>query len=123
MARYRTIIAQKAAAMPMDSLVAKAIETMSEQIKTALDKKEKGRYGDIIVGKNAKGAEASMSAVAHHMQRILDDYSRYVGIVAQQEQSVAKYGEAESWYKKEVEQKAFELKGRLDQVDSFSYIW
>lgn len=123
MARYNQIIAQKATQMPMDSLVAKAIETMSEQIKDGLAKQTKGRYGDIIVGTNAKGAEAKLSDVANHMQRILYDYSRYVGIVAQQEESVAKYGEAESWYKREVEQKAKELKDRLDKVDSFSYLW
>lgn len=123
MARYNQIIAQKATQMPMDSLVAKAIETMSEQIKDGLAKQTKGRYGDIIVGTNAKGAEAKLSDVANHMQRILDDYSRYVGIVAQQEASVAKYGEAESWYKREMEQKAKELKDRLDKVESFSYLW
>ena len=123
MARYNQIIAQKATQMPMDSLVAKAIETMSNQIKDGLANQTKGRYGEIIVGTNAKGAEAKLSDVANHMQRILDDYSGYVRVVAQQEDSVAKYGEAESWYKREVEQKAKELKDRLDKIESFSYIW
>lgn len=123
MARYNQIIAKKATQMPMDSLVAKAIETMSNQIKDGLTKQTKGRYGEIIVGTNAKGAEAKLSDVANHMQRILDDYSGYVRVVAQQEDSVAKYGEAESWYKREVEQKAKELKDRLDKIESFSYIW
>jgi len=123
MARYNQIIAQKATQMPMDSLVAKAIERMSEQIKDGLAKQTKGRYGEIIVGTNAKGAEAKLADVANHMQRILDDYSGYVRVVAQQEESVAKYGEAESWYKREVEQKAKELKDRLDKIDSFSYLW
>lgn len=123
MARYNQIIAQKATQMPMDSLVAKAIEKMSEQIKDGLAKQTKGRYGEIIVGTNAKGAEAKLADVANHMQRILDDYSGYVRVVAQQEESVAKYGEAESWYKREVEQKAKELKDRLDKIDSFSYLW
>ena len=123
MARYNQIIAKKATQMPMDSLVAKAIETMSNQIKDGLAKQTKGRYGEIIVGTNAKGAEAKLADVANHMQRILDDYSGYVRVVAQQEDSVAKYGEAESWYKREVEQKAKELKDRLDKIESFSYIW
>lgn len=123
MARYNQIIAQKATQMPMDSLVAKAIDTMSNQIKDGLANQTKGRYGEIIVGTNAKGAEAKLSDVANHMQRILDDYSGYVRVVAQQEASVAKYGEAESWYKREVEQKAKELKDRLDKIESFSYIW
>lgn len=122
-ARYNQILAQKVASMPLDSLVGKAIETMSEQIRMGLEKKETGRYGEIIVGKNPKGAEVKMADVAYHMKNILDDYSRYVGVVAQQEASVAKYGEAESWYKKEVQQKAVELKGKLDQVESFSYVW
>ena len=99
---------------------------MQKQLKlclTGLTKQTKGRYGEIIVGTNAKGAEAKLSDVANHMQRILDDYSGYVRVVAQQEDSVAKYGEAESWYKREVEQKAKELKDRLDKIESFSYIW
>jgi len=123
MARYRSIIAQKVAEMPLDSLVAKAIETMSEQIKTGLDKKEKGRYGEFIVGTNAKGSEAKLSDVAYHMRSILDEYQRYVGVAAQQEASIARYGEAESWYKKELEQQAVKLKEKLDQVNSFSYVW
>jgi hypothetical protein len=123
MARYRSIIAQKAAEMPLDSLVAKAIETMSEQIKNGLDKKEKGRYGDIIIGKNAKGSEIKLPDVAYHMRSILDEYQRYVGVAAQQEASIAKYGEAESWYKKELEKQALDLKNKLDQVASFSYVW
>jgi hypothetical protein len=123
MARYRSIIAQKVAEMPLDSLVAKAIEIMSEQIKTGLDKKEKGRYGEFIVGTNAKGSEAKLSDVAYHMRSILDEYQRYVGVAAQQEASIARYGEAESWYKKELEQQAVKLKEKLDQVNSFSYVW
>lgn len=122
-ARYNQILAQKATQMPMDGLVAKAIDVMSEQIKDGLAKQTKGRYGDIIVGTNAKGAEAKLTDVANHMQRILDDYSRYVGIVKQEEDSISKYGEVESWYKRELLAKAKELKDRLDSVESFSYLW
>lgn len=123
MNRYHSILAQKAASMPLDSIVADAIETLSNQIKDALSKGEKGKYGEILIGVSSKGREVKMSDAAYHMKNILDEYQRYVGYVQQQETSVARYGEAESWYKREVENYAKSVKDKVDQIGSMSYAW
>ncbi len=121
--RYHQILAQKAASMPLDSIVAEAIETLSNQIKDALSKGEKGKYGEILIGTSSKGREVKMSDAAYHMKNILDEYQRYVGYVQQEEASIARYGQAESWYKKEVENYAKSVKDKVDQIGSMSYAW
>ena len=121
--RYHQILAQKAASMPLDSIVAEAIETLSNQIKDALSKGEKGKYGEILIGTSSKGREVKMSDAAYHMKNILDEYQRYVGYVQQEEASIARYGQAESWYKNEVENYAKSVKDKVDQIGSMSYAW
>jgi len=121
--RYHAILAQKAASMPLDSVVADAIDTLSNQIKDALIKGEKGQYGDIIIGISSKGRECKMSDAAYHMKNILDEYQRYVGYVKQQEDSIARYGESESWYKREIQNYAKSVKDKVDQIGSMSYAW
>jgi hypothetical protein len=123
MNRYHQILAQKAASMPLDSIVAEAIETLSNQIKNALSKGEKGKYGEILIGTSSKGREVKMSDAAYHMKNILDEYQRYVGYVQQEEASIARYGQAESWYKKEVQNYAKSVKDKVDQIESMSYAW
>ena len=121
--RYYQILAQKAAAMPLDSIVAEAIETITNQIKDGLSKGEKGKYGDILIGTSSKGKEVKMSDAAYHMKNILDEYQRYVGYVQQEADSLARYGSSESWYKKEVENYAKRVKDKVDQIESMSYAW
>lgn len=123
MNRYHTILAQKAASMPIDSLVSDAIETISNQIKDALLKGEKGKYGDIIIGTSSRGKECKLSDAAYHMKNILDDYQRYVGYIQQEEDSVTRYGQAESYYKREMQNYAKSIKDRADQIESMSYAW
>lgn len=123
MNRYHTILAQKAASMPMDTLVSDGIETISNQIKDALLKGEKGKYGDIIIGTSSKGKECKLSDAAYHMKNILDDYQRYVGYIQQEEDTITRYGQAESYYKREMQNYAKSIKDRVDQIASMSYAW
>lgn len=121
--RYHQILAQKAAAMPLDSIVAEAIDKLTDQIKEAIAKGTKGQYGDLILGVNPKGRECKISDAAYHMKNILDEYQRYVGYVKQQEDSIARYGSSESWYKKEMENYAKSVKDKVDKIESMSYAW
>lgn len=122
LARYREIIANKASKLPIDEIVKDAIETMSEQIKAALVKGEKGRYGDIIVGTSDKGKEAKLNDAAHHMKNILDDYQRYVNYVKQAEEEV-KAGYGSSYYEREVKNYAQYVMAKVKQIEGFSYAW
>ena len=122
-ARYNKILANKAASLPLDKMVADAIEALTKQIKDGLANGEKGRYGDIIIGRKANGSEAKMRDASNHMSNILDDYSRYVDYVKQAEESEARYGDRESYYERESKNYAKSIKDRINQIESFDYVW
>lgn len=120
--RYNMIIADRAAKMPIDKMVKDAIDTLTEQIKSALVKGEKGRYGDIIVGKNKKGREGKLSDAASHMQNILNDFQRYVSSTNQAEiEKNAGYGG--DYYDRDVKRNAKEITDKIKQIETFSYVW
>lgn len=123
MKRYQEILANKAAALPLDKMVADAIETLTAQIKDGLAKGEKGQYGDIIIGRKANGSEAKMRDAANHMQNILDDYNRYVSYIAQAEESEKRYGQKETYYERESKTYAKYVKDKINQIESFDYVW
>jgi hypothetical protein len=123
LARYNEILANKASALPLDKMVKDAIDKIANQIKEGLAKGEKGRYGDIIVGKNSKGREAKMKDASNHMGTILDDYSRYVQYVADAEKEKAEWGKENSYYAREAKNYAKNLRDRIKQIDNFGYAW
>ena len=120
--RYETILANKAAALPIDKMVEKAIDSLSEQIKDALEKGEKTKYGEILVGTSKKGREAKLSDTSNHMRNILDDYQRYVSYISHAEkEKEAGYGG--DFYEREVKSYAKRVSDKLKQIDDFSYAW
>lgn len=121
--RYETILRQKAASMPLDSMVKDAIDTLSEQIKDGLAKNVKNQYGEIEIGKNKRGSTVKLRDASNHMSRILDSYDRYVSYVKQDEESVARYGGSESWYKREMEKYAKDIKDEVAKIATFDYAW
>ena len=122
LSRYNTIIADRAAKMPIDKMVADAIDTISKQIKDALAKGEKTRYNEILLGTNPKGREAKLQDAASHMQRILDDFQRYVSYTNQAEEE-KKAGYGSSYYAREVKNYAKSITDRIKQIETFSYAW
>jgi hypothetical protein len=121
--RYENILATKAASLPLDKMVADAIDVLTKQIQDGLKSGEKTKYGEILIGRNKKGSEIKLRDASNHMSSILDDYSRYVDYVRQNEESAEKYGESESWYKREVKNYAKSVKDRINKIESFEYAW
>ena len=122
-ARYNEILANKAAALPLDKMVKGAIDKLADQIKEGVAKGEKGRYGDIIIGKNSKGREAKMRDASNHMSNILDDYGRYVQYIADGEKEKEDWGEENSYYAREAKTYAKNIKDKINQIDTFDYAW
>lgn len=123
LARYNEILSNKAAALPLDKMVKGAIDKLADQIKEGVAKGEKGRYGDIIIGKNSKGNEAKMRDASNHMSNILDDYGRYVQYVADGEKEKAEWGKENSYYAREAKTYAKNLKDKIKSIDTFDYAW
>lgn len=121
--RYHKILADKAASLPLDKMVADAIDTLAKQISDGLAKGEKTRYQEIKIGESPKGREVKAKDASQHMSNILDDYARYVDYIRQAEESEARYGEKESYYERESKNYAKNIKERINKIDSFDYAW
>jgi hypothetical protein len=121
--RYHQILATKAATMPLDKMVADAIDMLTDQIKDGLASGKKTRYEEIKIGENAKGKEVKLRDASNHMSNILDDYSRYCDYVRQEEESEKRFGSSESWYKKEIKNYALSLKEKIAKIEGFDYAW
>ena len=121
--RYHKILATKAASMPIDKMVADAIDLLANQIKDGLAKGEKTRYEEIKIGENAKGKEVKLRDASNHMSNILDNYSRYCDYIRQGEESKERYGQAESYYERESKNYAKEIKDQISKIKGFDYAW
>jgi len=121
--RYHQILATKAASLPIDKMVEKAIDELGEQIKTGLSAGEKTKYGEIKIGVNSKGREAKLRDASNHMSNILDNYSRYCDYIRQGEESKERYGQAESYYERESKNYAKEIKDQISKIKGFDYAW
>jgi len=121
--RYEQILSTKAAALPLDKMVADAIDTLTQQIKDGLSKGEKTKYGEISIGTNRKGNHVKMKDASNHMSSILDDYSRYCDYVQQDAESEKRFGSSESWYQREVKNYAKRIKDGINKIESFDYAW
>ena len=121
--RYHQILATKAAKMPLDKMVAGAIDMLTDQIKAGLASGEKTKYEEIKIGQSAKGKEVKLRDASNHMSNILDDYSRYCDYVRQEEESEKRFGSSESWYKREIKNYALSLKEKIAKIEGFDYAW
>jgi hypothetical protein len=121
-ARYKEILATKASKLPLDKMVADSIDELAAQIKNGLAKGEKGRYGDIIIGRTSRNREVKMRDASNHMSNILDDYGRYVDYTKQAEEAKAN-DYSSNYYEKESANYAKEIKDKVSKIKKFDYAW
>jgi len=120
--RYHTILADRAASMPVDKEVLKAIDVVTSQIKDGLATGEKGKYGDVIIGKDPKGREVKLRDASNVMQNLLDDFNRYVDYTEQaKREEEAGYGS--DYYAREVKNYAKSIKDRISKIEKMDYVW
>lgn len=121
--RYEQILRQKTMELPLDSMVNDAIDKLSSIIKDSMAGGPKiGKYGDVIIGVNAKGSEIRMRDAAQHMANILDDYSRYVSYLASAKEEESRWGGGD-FYTREASSYAVNIKRKVDQIENGSYVW
>jgi hypothetical protein len=120
--RYYAIIANRAVKMPIDKMVADAIDKITSQIKDALARGEKNSVGDIIVGKNKKDRAVGLGDASYHMQRILSDFEKYVHYTnaAEKEKNA---GYAGDYYTNSVKEYAKKILDAIKAIDSFDYLY
>jgi len=120
--RYHTILADRAAAMPIDKEVLKAIDVVATQIKDGLEGGAKGRYGDVIIGKDPKGREVKLRDASNVMQNLLDDFNRYVDYTEQAKRE-DEAGYPTNYYSREVKNYAKSIKDRISKINKMDYVW
>ena len=108
--------------MPVDKEVLKAIDVVTSQIKDGLATGEKGKYGDVIIGKDPKGREVKLRDASNVMQNLLDDFNRYVDYTEQaKREEEAGYGS--DYYAREVKNYAKSIKDRISKIEKMDYVW
>jgi hypothetical protein len=121
--RYNEILANKAAALPLDKMVSDAIDELALQIKTGIASGNKTRFGEPLVGISNDGKEVKLRDAARHMNDILDNYSRYVDYVNQEAASIVQYGVAPSWYTKNTIIYAKNCADEIKKIKRFNYAY
>lgn len=116
MNRYKQILADKAANLPLDKMVNDAIEMLTAQIKNGLESGETNN-GEPILGHDPKGRPVRMRDASNHMSNILDDYADYVRYSNEAKDSISDY------YAARVKEEAKSIKDRINKIATMNYVW
>lgn len=116
MKRYKEILADKAANLPLDKMVNDAIDMLSAQIKSGLESGETNN-NEPILGHDPKGRPVRMRDASNHMSNILDDYADYVRYSNEAKDSIGDY------YAARVKEEAKSIKDRIDKIATMNYVW
>jgi len=116
MKRYKQILADKAANLPLDKMVNDAIDMLSAQIKHGLESGETNN-GEPILGHDPKGRPVRMRDASNHMSNILDDYADYVRYSNEAKDSIGDY------YAARVKEEAKSIKDRINKIATMNYVW
>jgi len=117
MKRYKEILADKAANLPLDKMVKDAVDALTLQIQQGLAKGEV-ESGELVIGRDPKGRAVRMRDAANHMSQILDNYSNYVRYSNETQISLSS-----SYYEERVKQEAKSIKDRIDKIENMNYVW
>jgi hypothetical protein len=104
-------------------LVQDALNDLTEQIKDSILKKELDGYGNIIVGKDPKGRSVKMSDAGNLMNKILNDYSRYVEAINAAQISKERHGEIDKWNENTAKDYAKRIKDSVNKIKDYNYAW
>jgi hypothetical protein len=122
-ARYNEILQNSAAKSDLDSMVQEAINELTEQIKTGLSKKIKGKYGDFIIGYNPKKREVRMQDATNLMNNILSDFNRYTTDMKDSAESERRHGDLDSYYLSSAKKYAKSVKDYCAKIPTLNYAW
>ena len=118
LARYKSILATRIMNDDLDGKVEKAIVKCSDLISKAVQAKEFTKYGEIKVGNDPSGREATMRDVTQFMNNLMTDYTDYVRY-----KNDSKSDSSGGYYEREAKQKAISIKERIAKLDNMNIVW
>ena len=120
--RYKNILATRIVNDDVDGKIEGAITTCTDLISKAMKSKQFGQYGDIKVGQDPRGREIKITDVTNFMNNLLSDYTSYARYVDEiSKLSGDKSGN--SYYDREIKQKALYIKEKLAKLDKLNLAW
>lgn len=123
MSRYEAILKERASNTNIDKLVSDAIDLLTTQIKDAIAKGVKTKYGDILIGNDPKGREIKMSDAGNMMSSILSDYGRYAELTNSAIESGERWGERDNYYESQSKTYAKGIMDRFKKIKDLNYAW
>ena len=122
LARYNEILANKAAALPLDKVVEDSINLLTKHITDAFKSGEKTQYGETKIGVDKRGRDIKVTDASNIMSNLLNDYDRYVRYLADAEKEKDS-GYSTGYYEKNAKQYAKSIKDRAKKIKDMNYAW
>ena len=122
LARYKEILQNKAAALPIDKLVEDSINLLTKHITDAFKSGEKTKYGESKIGVDKRGREIKITDASNIMSSLLNDYDKYVGYLADAEREKDS-GYSTGYYEKSAKEYAKKIKDRAKKIKDMDYAW
>lgn len=119
--RYEEILKERAANDDIDKIVSDAIETLAQHIKDGVSKKQVDNYGNMIIGTNPQGRSVNMTDAGNVMNRILNDYTKYVEYQNSAKVAYDRHGIMAKEYIDRAKSHAKSIKDRVRKIDNFNY--
>lgn len=120
--RYQEILANKAAALPLDKIVEDSINLLTKHISDAIKSGEKTQYGEFKIGEDKRGREIKVTDASNIMNNMLSDYERYTRYMADAERD-KKDGFSTGYYERESKDYAKKIKDRAKKIKDLDYAW
>jgi hypothetical protein len=115
--RYEQILKDSAAKLPVAGIVQSALDTLTQQIKNAISAGNKNQYGNILIGKDKRDREITMSDASNIMGNLLTAFQRYSEHLNSAER------EGGNYYKQSVKNYAKDIKNYVDKINKMDYAW
>lgn len=119
--RYEEILKERAANDDIDKIVSDAIETLAQHIKDGLSKQQVDDYGNMIIGTNPQGRSVNMTDAGNVMNRILNDYTKYVEYQNSAKVAYDRHGIMAKAYIDRAKSQAKSIKDRVRKINNFNY--
>lgn len=130
LARYKEILQKRASELPLDKLVADAIDDATNVMKDGLKNQEKNKYGELIAGVGKDGRAYKLNDISNFISNLISDYERWSGYMKTIEDAEAKYGKDSREYEweakyaqKEAQEYAKSIKDRLAKLKKRNLAW
>lgn len=130
LARYKEILQKRASELPLDKLVADAIDDATNVMKDGLKNQEKNKYGELIAGVGKDGRAYKLNDISNFISKLISDYERWSGYMKTIEDAEAKYGKDSrefqweaKYAQKEAQEYAKSIKDRLNKLKKRNLAW